>query len=157
MVSLLWKYKAENETHPSLKFMSWIWQVWAAMQGFVAKCIDYGQWSNVDLSQGLDIKMSCRLCQTAAVDRSGWSGLLWSAWRCQLLSWSTSRYVIFFRYKRNWATMSNFLRAPTISERSILVAMLSDQPAVVEDFWGLDWDKQHSQQDRRDRSSRRWN
>ena len=30
--------------------------------------------------------------------------------------------------------MSNFLRAPTISDRSFLVAMLSDQLAVVEDF-----------------------
>ena len=53
-----------------------------------------------------------------------------------------------------------YLTAPTISDRSILVvalvgvttvlvAMLSDQPAVVDDFWRLDWDKQHSQQDGR--------
>ena len=27
--------------------------------------------------------------------------------------------------------------------------MLSDQPAVVDDFWLLDWDKQDSQQDGR--------
>ena len=50
--------------------------------------------------------------------------------------------------------------APTILDRSILVvalvgvttvviAMLSDQPAVVDDFWLLDWDKQDSQQDGR--------
>ena len=25
--------------------------------------------------------------------------------------------------------------------------MLSDQPAAADDFWQLDWDKQHSQQD----------
>ena len=53
-----------------------------------------------------------------------------------------------------------YLTTPTISDRSILVvalvavttvsvAMLSDQPAVVDDFWRLDWDKQHSQQDGR--------
>ena len=53
-----------------------------------------------------------------------------------------------------------YLTAPTISDRSflvvalvgvttVLVAMLSDQPAVVDDFWLLDWDKQDSQQDGR--------
>ena len=53
-----------------------------------------------------------------------------------------------------------FLTAPSISDRrflvlalvgvtTVLVAMLSDQPAVVDDFWRLDWDKQHSQQDGR--------
>ena len=56
--------------------------------------------------------------------------------------------------------MNIYLTAPTISDRSflvvalvgvttVLVAMLSDQPAVVDDFWRLDWDKQHSPQDGR--------
>ena len=41
---------------------------------------------------------------------SGWSGLLWNTCRCQLLPWTTTRYVNFFRYERNWVNVSIFWR-----------------------------------------------
>ena len=42
-----------------------------------------------------------------------------------------------------------YLTTPTISDRSILVVALVAVTTVVDDFWRLDWDKQHSQQDGR--------
>ena len=103
---------------------------------------------------------------------------LWPVYTCTVTNlgfWSLTyvRYrkcTLELSWSRNNCTVSHYIHstcvhsapheaAPLTTSRStrgvctepphVVIAMLSDQPAVVDDFWLLDWDKQDSQQDGR--------